>query len=272
MRNFEKGDYNMSVYVITHKAFNFDLPNGYKVMLVGANKNKNPQNYLTDNTMDNISDKNSSYCELTGLYWLWKNSNDKNIGLVHYRRFFYKKSIGGRNSMYLRLLLLGPVKPATKKQLDTLLNQYDWVVAHPEHEGNKNLWNQFVVFNHEKDLINTRNAIRKLYPEYLNDFDEVMHSSDMMSPYNMFYTTKRNMDEYCEWLFSILSFVESKTDMTGYTDYQKRLYGFLSERLLNVYLKHNKKFKIKYLTVFKTDDLDRKRVFKRLTNKLGITK
>lgn len=174
--------------------------------------------------------------------------------------------------MYLRLLLLGPVKPATKKQLDTLLNQYDWVVAHPEHEGNKNLWNQFVVFNHEKDLINTRNAIRKLYPEYLNDFDEVMHSSDMMSPYNMFYTTKRNMDEYCEWLFSILSFVESKTDMTGYTDYQKRLYGFLSERLLNVYLKHNKKFKIKYLTVFKTDDLDRKRVFKRLTNKLGITK
>ena len=84
-----------------------------------------------------------------------------------------------------------------------------------------------------------------------------------MSPYNMFYTSKRNVDLYCEWLFNILFDVEQKTDMKGYTEYQRRLYGFLSERLLNVWLCKNANYKVKYLTVFKTDDLNRKNILKK---------
>ena len=83
---------------------------------------------------------------------------------------------------------------------------------------------------------------------------------------------KEKMDAYCEWLFDILFEVEKRTDMTGYTEYQKRLYGFLSERLLNVWLEKHKEYKIKYLTVFKTDDLSRRAVIRRITNRLGITK
>ena len=42
-----------------------------------------------DNTGDNISEKNGSYCELTGMYWAWKNLNNVDIiGLCHYRRYF----------------------------------------------------------------------------------------------------------------------------------------------------------------------------------------
>ena len=42
-----------------------------------------------DNTGDNISEKNQSYCELTGIYWAWKNlKNVDYIGLCHYRRYF----------------------------------------------------------------------------------------------------------------------------------------------------------------------------------------
>ena len=88
----------MTIYVITHKQFKYadELSSGYTPMMVGANFNPNPQNYLTDNTGENISDKNKEYCELTGLYWIWKNSRSKNVGLAHYRRFFYNKIIGGR--------------------------------------------------------------------------------------------------------------------------------------------------------------------------------
>lgn len=265
----------MTVYVITHKAFDYadKLPTGYVPMMVGANENPNPLKYLADNTKDNISDKNSEYCELTGLYWIWKNSKAKNVGLAHYRRFFYSKSIGGRFAMYAYLILMGDrVKPASIDQLDGWLNEYDWIVAHPENEGGKDLWTQFNKANHEIDMKNTRDVISERHPEYLKAFDKVMHSSSWMSPYNMFYSSKEKMDEYCAWLFDILFEVEKRTDMTGYTDYQKRLYGFLSERLLNVWLEKHKNYKVKYLTVFKTDDLSRKAVIRRITNRAGITK
>ena len=265
----------MTVYVITHKPFDYaqKLPKGYVPMMVGANFNDNPRNYLTDNTMDNISDKNPQYCELTGLYWIWKNSHANKVGLAHYRRFFYSRSIGGRFAMYAYLILMGSkVKPAPIEQLDELTETYDWIVAHPEDEGGKNLWLQFKKDNHEIDMQHTRDVIVEKYPDYVNAFDKVMNSSSWMSPYNMFYAKKEKMDEYCEWLFDILFEVDKRTDMTGYTEYQKRLYGFLSERLLNVWLEKHKEYKIKYLTVFKTDDLSRRAVIRRITNRLGITK
>lgn len=36
--------------------------------------------YIGDNTGDNISLRNSNYCELTGLYWAWKNLKCDYIG------------------------------------------------------------------------------------------------------------------------------------------------------------------------------------------------
>ena len=64
---------------------------GYKP--VGLGKNNFTPNWLRDNTGDNISEKNSSYGELTFHYWLWKNKlkeidDDKWIGFCAYRRFW----------------------------------------------------------------------------------------------------------------------------------------------------------------------------------------
>lgn len=48
----------MTMYVISHKMFDYDLPNGYQPLLVGADFNSNPRGYLADNTGDNISRQN----------------------------------------------------------------------------------------------------------------------------------------------------------------------------------------------------------------------
>lgn len=47
-------------------------------------------------------------------------------------------------------------------------------------------------------------------------------------------------NDYCKWLFDLLFVYERYVNITSYSDYQKRIFGFISERLLNVYIEANK--------------------------------
>ena len=81
---------NIQVYVVSHSEEDIkdiDANDIYVPLFVGR-AGKDNLGFVSDDTGDNISDKNSSYCELTGLYWMWKNSTADIIGLVHYRRYF----------------------------------------------------------------------------------------------------------------------------------------------------------------------------------------
>lgn len=246
----------MTFYVITHKHFEYKkLPIGYVPLLVGANKNKNPDNFITDNVGDNISDKNFSFCELTGLYWMWRNAKDKTIGLAHYRRYFSKYTTP--NNLYLTTLMKGHANPVSVKRLDKLLsNNVDWIVATPQVGGEGSLWQQFDHFHHIKDLEITRSTIEKLFPNYITSFDKIMKHNSQASFYNMFYTRKEEMDKYCEWLFKILFMVEKQVDISSYNQYQQRLFGFLGERLLNVWLDYRQP-KIKKLVEYNSDSMTR---------------
>ena len=75
------------IYIATHKEFKVPAEEGYVPIYVGA-EGKQKLCYLSDNTGENISQKNKNYCELTGMYWIWKNTNDEYKGMVHYRRYF----------------------------------------------------------------------------------------------------------------------------------------------------------------------------------------
>jgi len=75
------------------------------------------------------------------------------------------------------------------------------------------------------------------------------------------------MDAYCEWLFKILFEVEKRTDIANYDQYQQRLYGFLSERLLNVWIKY-RQVSVTYLAEYQTDELNRSYVIDRFKQKL----
>ena len=84
----------VKIVVATHKKYIMPTDSMYVPIHVGAegkkdsNGNKLDLGYIKDNTGNNISKKNASFCELTGLYWAWKNLDADFVGLVHYRRHF----------------------------------------------------------------------------------------------------------------------------------------------------------------------------------------
>ena len=83
----------VTVVVAAHKPY--AMPNDplYLPLHVGA-EGKEPFGFTGDNTGDHISAKNPTFCELTGLYWAWKNLDADYIGLAHYRRHFGGKGRG----------------------------------------------------------------------------------------------------------------------------------------------------------------------------------
>ena len=90
MRKREGAYLSISIYIATNKKTNFPLDIVYKPIQVGALATDELFAQLNDMTGESIADKNQYYCELTALYWVWKNQPfDDIIGLCHYRRFFY---------------------------------------------------------------------------------------------------------------------------------------------------------------------------------------
>ncbi len=232
------------IYVITHKDVLYKLPKNYALLKVGNNSCSKYD--FSDNTGDNISDKNTSFCELTGLYWIWKNrTNESIVGLVHYRRFFINHihhKIDRRIPFKQRILSF--------RKARRILKEYDIIVPQKLF-FDSTVRKQYAKCHFDKDIDTVREIIDEIYPEYIQAFDKVMNDNSIYAC-NMFITRFDIIDDYCLWLYSILFEAEKKIDITDYNQYQKRIFGFLAERLFNVYCTHNS-FHVYYATVHTID-------------------
>lgn len=223
----------MAIFIAAHKQFPYHETEGYVPLHVGAANGKTLP-YTADNTGDNISAKNLNFCELTGVYWIWKNNTDDIKGLVHYRRYFT-----GKNGIL------------SLEEAENLLKEYDIILAKTEYLR-ENAHDEFALHSgHSHDLDLLRQAVSKIDESYLPAYDKIF-AGNRLHLYNMMVSSREIFDEYCEWLFAVLFELEKHVNMEGYTPYQQRLYGFLSERLLNVFVEH-KKLKVKQLRVKNTE-------------------
>lgn len=200
----------------------------YVPIHVGAALNQNDLGYIKDNTGDNISFKNTNYCELTGLYWAWKNLSADYIGLVHYRRYFSNKGVFSNKKTRI----------IDQKKAESLLANSPIIVPKPRNYWIETNYSQYSHAHHAIDLDTTRIVIQEKYPEYINAFDKVMKST-MGHRFNMFIMRKDYFNNYCEWLFDILFELEKRLDISSYSKNDARVFGFVSERLLDVWLKTN---------------------------------
>lgn len=230
---------DIKIIVAAHKEYWMPEDDVYLPLHVGKEGKRALAGIPTcDNTGDNISAKNDTYCELTGLYWAWKNLDCEYLGLCHYRRYFGHYQCG-LYKLWRKRAIYG------RKDYEKLLGKYDIILPRVGHwlfrpsASSKTLRSHYEKDHYKRDLDVSEEVIREKYPEYIPAFETAMASHVFYSA-NMFVMKKSLSDEYCAWLFDILLEVERRIDISGYDAYQRRVFGFLSERLFNVWLTYQK--------------------------------
>ena len=215
---------NIKILVVTHKPYWMPEDTIYLPIQVGFGEKLG---FQRDNTGDNIAEKNKNYCELTALYWAWKNLDADYIGLVHYRRHF---SVNKKHDKHLA--------PVTEKDIAPLLTNCDVLLPKKRHYYIETTYSQYIHAHHKEDLDTAEEILKEKYPDYLDAFKEVMGKTSGHR-FNMFIMKKDVFDEYCKWLFSILFELESRLDISDYSSNDARVFGFVGERLLDVWMLKN---------------------------------
>lgn len=218
---------NIKVIVATHKKYRMPDDDMYLPLHVG-HYGKSDIGFQGDDMGENISEKNANYCELTGLYWAWKNLDSDYIGLVHYRRHF---SVSKHKKDKFASIL-------TQEQAEKLLNNKDVILPKKRNYYIETIYSHYAHTFDGSHLDKTRSIISEKYPDYLAAFDKVMKSRSAHM-FNMFIMKKTLADKYCEWLFDILSELEKEIDISKMTAFEARLFGRVSEMLLDVWISKN---------------------------------
>lgn len=246
---------NIKIFIAYHKESPIIKNDCLIPIQVGRTLVKEKLDMIGDDTGDNISNKNSNYCELTALYWAWKNINADYYGLFHYRRlfdflnngspFFYDFSKKTRNQFGWN-----------NETIQKYCKNYDVISApivdvHPPNQSRKkiSIYKLYKISHQESDLKKTLEIIKNNYPEYYKTAKKYI-SGKKSSYFNMIIMKKEIFKDYCQWLFSILFELEKQINISK-DPYQSRVFGFLAERLLNIYvrkLEENKNIKIKQIS------------------------
>lgn len=223
------------IAVAAHKEYRMPSDPIYRPVFVGAALNPDGASKMAekgwdrDDLGDQISEKNPGYCELTALYRVWKNTDADYIGLVHYRRHFTAER--KRKASFEAVL--------SDAELTEILKDADLIVPDKRHYMIETLYSHYAMTHYARHLDLTRAEIRKTCPDYLPSFDAaVKQRSGYM--FNMIIARRDLLDAYLSWLFPLLAGLErdlkDDSETEGLSAYQGRLYGRVSEILLNVWI------------------------------------
>ena len=245
---------NIFVPVVTHKLFDESIltkVNGvYKVVKVGkgvSDVDANDRGWLCDDTGDNVSEENPYYCELTALFWNWKNRDEDITGLVHYRRFFVNYKAGSTQ-------LADDILSAD--DIELILKRRKIILPYPQIKvpNCAVLYRNKLKKEQDPHWVILEEIIHENHPDYIDAFEHVIYDCETTYFMNMFITTRSLMDEYCTWLFDVLKRYDQKIAAKG-EERISRVDGFLSETLLHVWVaKRFKRDEICWMPVFQLFD------------------
>lgn len=236
---------DLHIYIATHKKFNPPKDPAYIPIQVGTSLDLG-MGYMRENQGDNIAVKNPYYCELTALYYIWKNDPVEYQGLVHYRRYFViqkQTSFHRKIEQFKHLLHLSSKstnnknRPLNGQEILSLLTPNSVIIPKATIFP-ITIRQQYQQHHHIQDLDTVRQVIAQQCPSYLLAFDQMQNGHKLYAT-NMIITHRNILNSYCQWLFAILETVEKYIDFTHYNAYNQRVFGFLSERLFTAWKIHH---------------------------------
>lgn len=223
---------NIKILVATHKKYKMPADTSVYLPIHVGCEGKEDLGFQGDNSGENISTLNPYYCELTGLYWAWRNLACDYLGLVHYRRYFTKMTKKYNESINIDDVILN------RYEIEELLENSEVIVPKRRKYYIETLYSHYDHTFDGSHLDLARKMIEMKNPEYLSSFDKVMKQRSGYM-FNMFIMKKELADDYFSWLFPILDSMYESIDLSALTDFEARLFGRVSEILFNVWLDKN---------------------------------
>ncbi|MCL2254609.1 MAG: DUF4422 domain-containing protein [Lachnospiraceae bacterium] len=177
---------------------------------------------ICDDSGNNISVKNRNYCELTSMYWMWKNRLEGDVDGIDYIGQYQYRRILDVNAEDLSRIYA---------------NDIDVVLPFPMlHEPDINEHHQRYVS--ESDWQAMLSALSELQPDYYAAMPEIF-SRPYFYNYNLLIAKKDVLHKYCSWLFPILERTEKYSSPRGW-ERADRYIGYLGENLLTLYFHYHK--------------------------------
>jgi lipopolysaccharide biosynthesis glycosyltransferase len=198
---------------------------------------------IGDDTGDHISAQNDTWCELTALYWAWKNDADSAmIGLMHYRRLLdlTGEMPGGATEQHPGQFDTATWAAKADDWLRSAAGDWDIILPRP-HVMGQSVAQNYKVGHAEQDWTLLRDILGRDHPDYLDSFDHIAAGPQIRLA-NMFLMKRALFERYCSWLFGLLQKVaDAPLDRSRYSVGQRRFLGFLAERLFTVFVHHEQK-------------------------------
>ncbi|MGI6229927.1 MAG: DUF4422 domain-containing protein [Tractidigestivibacter sp.] len=222
---------SVKIVVVTHKQA--PMPEGDLYLPLQVGKALHPEVDLgiaCDNTGDNISALNDKYCELTGLYWAWKNVDADFIGLTQYRRVFASSGMVRASSDQEKLRYA-----LSKSEAEELCARSNLILPKPRNYYVKTLAGHFLgcSFAEEDDIERFRASVGSVDQSYLPAFDEVMERTQGHMC-NMFIMSHELLNQYCPWLFAVMKDLDERLDPS-----RTRMLGYFAEHMLDIWATKN---------------------------------
>lgn len=227
------GDGTIVVAVATHKEYRMPQDGMYLPLHVGAALHPDVcVGMQGDDTGESISEKNPYYCELTGVYWLWKNCDAEYKGIVHYRRHLAtaRHHFLRQKDRFSRVV--------SEEELRSLLEDSGIVLAKRRRYYIETVYDHYAHTFEAEQFDECRRVLLDMCPEYVPAWDRLMGSRSAHI-FNMFVMRHDFFDAYCQWLFPLLFELERRIDPRRYDDFGARYLGRVSERLLDPWIETN---------------------------------